>query len=71
VALEVGYAGMALPAAFETLITATPMGDNMTMTMDYNMISMGYITCGGNSTSIAETESLPSAGETGSSVTNV
>ena len=60
--------GMASPiAAFATLIMATPMGDNTTMNMD-NMSSMGNMT-GGNATSMAgnmtETESLPSAGETG------
>ncbi len=42
--------------------------ENMTMTMD-NMSSMGNMTGGGNATSMAgnimETESLPSASETG------
>ena len=51
--------GMTAPAAFAQ--------DNMTMNMD-NMSSMGNTT-GGNATSMAgnmtETESLPSAGETG------
>ncbi len=44
------------------------MDENMTMTMDENMNSMGNMT-GGNATSMTEnmteTESLPSAGETG------
>jgi hypothetical protein len=39
--------------------------DNMAMTMDDKMISMGNMTGGGNTTSMTETESLPSAGETG------
>ncbi len=51
--------GMSSPAAFAQ--------DNMTMNMD-NMSSMGNMT-GGNATSMAgnmtESESLPSAGETG------
>ncbi len=62
-------AGMASPAAFA-------QHENMTMTMDDNMSSMGNMT-GGNATSMmgdnatsmagnmTETESLPSAGETG------
>ena len=51
-------AGMASPAvAFAQ--------DNMTMTMDENMSSISNMTGGGNATSMAETESLPSAGETG------
>ena len=49
--------GMASPLAFAQ--------DNMTMTMDDNMSSIGNLTNGGNATSMAETESLPSAGETG------
>ncbi len=62
--------GMASPTAFATLITANPMGDNMTMTMDDNMSSMmGNMTGGGNATSMTgnmtETESIPSANETG------
>ncbi len=57
--------GMASPAAFATLITANPMGDNMTINMDKNMSSMGNMTGGGNATSMAETESLPTANETG------
>jgi len=62
--------GMASPAAFATLVMATPMGleDNMTINMG-NMSSMGNMTGGGNATSMTgnmtETESLPSAGETG------
>jgi hypothetical protein len=49
--------GMASPAAIA-------FGqDNMTMNMD-NMSSMGNMT-GGNVTSMTETESLPSADETG------
>ena len=39
--------------------------DNMTMNMDDNMSSMGNMTGGGNSTSMTETEILPSASETG------
>ena len=38
--------------------------DNMTMNMDDNMSSMGNMT-GGNATSMTETESLPSANQTG------
>jgi hypothetical protein len=38
--------------------------DNMTMNMDDNMSSMGNMTSG-NATSMTETESLPSANETG------
>ena len=49
--------GMASPLAFAQ--------DNMTMTMDDNMSSMGNVTGGGNATSMTETESIPSAGETG------
>ncbi len=55
--------GMASPA-----IAAFAQQDNMTMNMDDNMSSMGNMTTG-NATSMAgnmtETESLPSAGETG------
>ena len=39
--------------------------DNMTMNMDNNMSSMGNMTSGGNAISMTETESLPSANETG------
>ena len=53
---------MASPAAFAA------QHENMTMNMDDNMSSMGNMT-GGNATSMTgnmtETESLPSAGETG------
>ena len=38
--------------------------DNMTINMDDNMTSMGNMT-GGNATSMTETESLPTADETG------
>ncbi len=57
--------GMASPAAFATLVMTTPMGDNMTMSMDNNMSSMGNMTGGGNATSMAETENITTAGETG------
>ncbi len=62
--------GMASPAAFATLIMTEETGlmDNTTTTMGNNMSSMGNMTGGGgNATSMAETESLPSAGETGES----
>jgi hypothetical protein len=40
--------------------------DNTATTMDYNMSSAGYMTGGGNATtSMPETENLPSARETG------
>ncbi|WP_458719745.1 hypothetical protein [Candidatus Nitrosocosmicus sp. R] len=52
-------------ATFPNIPNVTPMGDNMTMNMDDNMTSMGNMTGGGNSTSMTETESLPSANETG------
>lgn len=39
--------------------------DNMTMNMDDNMSSVGNMTGGGNATFMTETESLPSANETG------
>jgi hypothetical protein len=55
--------GMASPAAFAA------QHENMTMNMDDNISSVGNMTGGGNATSMAgnmtETESLPSAGETG------
>ncbi len=60
--------GMTPPAAFATfpnIPNVTPMGDNMTMNMDDNMSSMGNMTGGGNATFMTETESLPSANETG------
>jgi hypothetical protein len=50
--------GMASPVAFAQ--------DNMTMNMDDNMSSTGNMTGGGgNATSMAETESMTTAGETG------
>jgi hypothetical protein len=50
--------GMASPIAFAQ--------DNMTMNMDDNMSSTGNMTGGGgNATSMAETESMTTAGETG------
>ncbi len=51
--------GMASPAAIAFA------QDNVTMNMDDNMSSMGNMTGGGNATSMAESESLPSAVETG------
>jgi len=55
--------GMASPLAFAA------NHENMTMNMDDNMSSMGNMTGGGNATSMAgnmtESESLPSASETG------
>ncbi len=39
--------------------------DNKTMSMDDNMTSMGNMTGGGNSTLMAETENITTAGETG------
>jgi ABC-type antimicrobial peptide transport system permease subunit len=57
--------GMAAPAAFATLVMATPMGDNMTMNMGNNMSSTGNMTGNGNGTSMAESESIPSANQTG------
>ena len=44
--------------------TSTP-NDNLTTTMGNNMSSTGNMTVGGNATSMAETESLTTAGETG------
>ncbi len=52
--------GMTAPVA----VAFAAQHENMTMTMD-NASSMGNMTGGGNATSMAETESLPSAGETG------
>lgn len=57
--------GMAAPAAFATQgIMTTPMGDNTTTTMGNNTSSTGNVTGGSNATSMAETESLPSANQT-------
>ena len=50
-------AGMASPIA-------ALAQDNMTINMDDNMTSMGNMT-GGNATSMTETESLPTANQTG------
>jgi len=56
---------MASPIAFAQILS-NPSGleDNMTINMG-NMSSMGNMTGGGNATSMAETESIPTAGETG------
>ena len=56
-------AAVSLIAGMASPIAAFAQG-NMTINMDDNMTSMGNIT-GGNATSMTETESLPTADETG------
>ncbi len=52
--------GMVSPA-----VAFAAQHENMTMNMGNNMSSMGNMTGGGNTTSMAETERLTTAGETG------
>ena len=56
---------LVVPMASPAIAIAAQHKNMTVMNMDKNMSSMGNMTGGDNETSITETESLPSANETG------